>query len=117
GLVIGYVQSGKTLSFTSLAALARDNQFRLVILLAGTTNNLVEESYDRLKDDLDIDENREWKLFSTQQKGFQQEELDRVNMELARWRRGNRRARTVLIVSMKQHQHLDNLAKLLSASD
>lgn len=117
GLVIGYVQSGKTLSFTSLAALARDNQYRLVILLAGTTNNLVEQSSSRLKDDLDIDGTREWKLFSTQQKGFQQSELDRVNMELARWRRGNPRARTILIVSMKQHQHLDNLATLLSASD
>ena len=117
GLVIGYVQSGKTLSFTSLAALARDNQYRLVILLAGTTNNLVEQSHSRLKDDLDIESTREWKLFSTQQKGFQQSELDRVNMELARWRRGNRRARTILIVSMKQHQHLDNLATLLSDSD
>ncbi len=117
GLVIGYVQSGKTLSFTSLAALARDNQYRLVILLAGTTNNLVEQSHSRLKDDLDIEGTREWKLFSTQQKGFQQSELDRVNMELARWRRGNPRARTILIVSMKQHQHLDNLATLLSDSD
>lgn len=117
GLVIGYVQSGKTLSFTSLAALARDNQYRLVILLAGTTNNLVEQSHSRLKDDLNIEGTREWKLFSTQQKGFQQSELDRVNMELARWRRGNSRARTVLIVSMKQHQHLDNLATLLSDAD
>ncbi len=117
GLVIGYVQSGKTLSFTSLAALARDNQYRLVILLAGTTNNLVEQSHSRLKEDLDIEGTREWKLFSTQQKGFQQSELDRVNMELARWRRGNPRARTILIVSMKQHQHLDNLATLLSDSD
>lgn len=117
GLVIGYVQSGKTLSFTSLAALARDNKFRLVILLAGTTNNLVEQSHARLKEDLDTDGNREWKVFSTQQKGFQQSELDRVNMELARWRRGNPRARTILIVSMKQHQHLDNLASLLSATD
>ena len=61
GLVIGYVQSGKTLSFTSLAALARDNRFRLVILLAGTTNNLVEQSFDRLKGDLDIAGTREWK--------------------------------------------------------
>jgi len=117
GLIIGYVQSGKTLSFTSLAALARDNRYRLVILLAGTTNNLVEQSHSRLKDDLDIEGTREWKLFSTQQKGFQQSELDRVNMELARWRRGNPRARTILIVSMKQHQHLDNLATLLSDSD
>ena len=117
GLVIGYVQSGKTLSFTSLTVLARDNRYRLVILLAGTTNNLVEQSFERLKHDLDINQNREWKLFTTQQKGFQKTELDRVNAELARWRRGNPRARTILIVSMKQHQHLDNLANLLSEAD
>ena len=117
GLVIGYVQSGKTLSFTGLAALARDNRFRLVILLAGTTNNLVEQSYDRLKGDLGIAGAREWNLFTTQQKAFQQSEVDRVNTELARWRRGSRRVRTILIVSMKQHQHLDNLAKLLAKSD
>src|ERR1700722_6047873 len=39
-LVVGYVQSGKTLSFTTLASLARDNGYGAVILLAGTTNNL-----------------------------------------------------------------------------
>lgn len=117
GLVIGYVQSGKTLSFTGLSALARDNQFRLVILLAGTTNNLVEQSFDRLKGDLGIAGTREWNLFTTQQKAFQQSEVERVNTELARWRRGSPRARTILIISMKQHQHLDNLAKLLSKSD
>ncbi len=117
GLVIGYVQSGKTLSFTSLAALARDNRFRLVILLAGTTNNLVEQSFDRLKGDLDTAGTREWNLFTTQQKAFQQSEVERVNTELARWRRGSPRARTIMIVSMKQHQHLDNLARLLGGSD
>ena len=116
GLVIGYVQSGKTLSFTSLAALARDNRFRLVILLAGTTNNLVEQSFDRLKGDLNIRGAREWNLFTTQQKAFQQSEVDRVNKELASWRRGSPRARTIMIVSMKQHQHLANLAKLLGDS-
>ncbi len=117
GLVIGYVQSGKTLSFTSLSALARDNGYRLVILLAGTTNNLVEQSFERLKQDLDIAGAREWNLFTTQQKAFQKDEVARVNTGLANWRRGNPRARTILIVSMKQHQHLDNLAKLLSDSN
>lgn len=117
GLVIGYVQSGKTLSFTSLAASARDNGYRFVILLAGTTNNLVEQSYERIKKDLDIDGTREWKLLSTQQSGFQSAELDRVNMELSKWRRGSSRARTILIVTMKQHQHLENLAKLLAQID
>lgn len=117
GLIIGYVQSGKTLSFTGLTALARDNKFQLVILLAGTTNNLVEQSYDRIRSDLEIDTNRQWKLFSTQQKGFQTGELERVQSELTKWQRGNSRARTVLIVCMKQHNHLDNLAKLLSKLD
>lgn len=117
GLVIGYVQSGKTLSFTGLTALARDNKFQLVILLAGTTNNLVEQSYDRIRSDLEIDTNRQWKLFSTQQKGFQTGELERVQSELTKWQRGSSRARTVLIICMKQHQHLDNLAKQLSKLD
>ena len=33
-LVVGYVQSGKTLSFTTLASLAQDNGFGVVVLLA-----------------------------------------------------------------------------------
>lgn len=117
GLVIGYVQSGKTLSFTSLAALARDNQYRLVILLAGTTNNLVEQSYNRLKSDLNIDRTRQWNLFTTQRNAFQKSEVDRVNTELQRWQNKSPRARTILIVSMKQHRHLDNLTTLLSELD
>ncbi|QKT03391.1 hypothetical protein HUS23_06030 [Ectothiorhodospiraceae bacterium 2226] len=117
GLVIGYVQSGKTLSFTSLTALARDNGYRLVILLAGTTNNLVEQSFDRLKNDLDVAGAREWNVFTTQMKAFQESEVRRVDKELGAWRRKSARARTIIIVSMKQHQHLDNLTKLLAGSD
>lgn len=37
GLVVGYVQSGKTLSFTTLSALASQNGFNLIIIIAGTT--------------------------------------------------------------------------------
>src|SRR4051794_40872327 len=35
GLVTGYVQSGKTMSFTTVAALARDNGYRIIIIVAG----------------------------------------------------------------------------------
>lgn len=55
-LVVGYVQSGKTLSFTTLASLARDNGYGAVILLAGTTNNLKQQSQNRLEKDLGLDE-------------------------------------------------------------
>src|SRR6185503_7525536 len=36
GLVVGSVQSGKTMSITTVTALARDNDFRCVVVLAGT---------------------------------------------------------------------------------
>ena len=48
GLVIGYIQSGKTTSFITLAALARDNGYRIVIVIAGTTKPLFSQTRDRL---------------------------------------------------------------------
>lgn len=51
-LVVGYVQSGKTMSFTGLTALAKDNGYRVVIYLAGTKENLVNQTADRLTKDL-----------------------------------------------------------------
>src|SRR6476659_8165634 len=55
GLVVGYVQSGKTLSFTALMAMARDNGFPLVILLAGTKQNLHQQTAGRLASDLRVE--------------------------------------------------------------
>lgn len=51
-LVVGRVQSGKTMSFTSVIALARDNGFPLVVVLAGTKKNLLEQTVNRLQNDL-----------------------------------------------------------------
>lgn len=54
GLVLGRVQSGKTMSFTGVTALAHDNGFPLVIILAGTKNNLVGQTTSRLSRDLEL---------------------------------------------------------------
>ena len=55
GLVVGYVQSGKTLSFTTVAALACDNRFPLIIVLSGTKRNLYSQTVKRLRHDLDLE--------------------------------------------------------------
>src|SRR5712691_3918774 len=55
GLVVGYVQSGKTLSFTTVIGLARDNGFPLVIVVGSNKNNLLTQSHQRLLKDLDVD--------------------------------------------------------------
>ena len=51
-LVVGEVQSGKTMSFTALTALAHENGFPLVIVLAGTKDQLLIQTADRLTKDL-----------------------------------------------------------------
>lgn len=52
GLVVGYVQSGKTANFTSLIAKAADVGYRLVIVLSGIDNGLRRQTQIRLNKEL-----------------------------------------------------------------
>ncbi|MEU9635199.1 Z1 domain-containing protein [Streptomyces tendae] len=57
GLVVGYVQSGKTANFTGVAAKAIDAGYRLVIILGGTLNLLRAQTQRRLDMELIGQEN------------------------------------------------------------
>ncbi|HET9896503.1 MAG TPA: Z1 domain-containing protein [Streptosporangiaceae bacterium] len=52
GLVVGYVQSGKTANYTAVMAKAADAGYRLFIVLSGLHNNLRRQTQVRLTDDL-----------------------------------------------------------------
>lgn len=52
GLVLGYVQSGKTSNYTALIAKAADSGYRLIIVLAGMDNGLRLQTHRRLKREL-----------------------------------------------------------------
>jgi hypothetical protein len=52
GLVLGFVQSGKTANYTALAAKAADAGYRLVIVLSGIDNGLRRQTNLRLKKEL-----------------------------------------------------------------
>jgi hypothetical protein len=52
GLVLGFVQSGKTANFTALAAKAADTGYKLVIVLSGIDNGLRRQTNVRLKREL-----------------------------------------------------------------
>ena len=56
GLILGRVQSGKTSSFTAVSALAHDNGFKMIIVIAGTSHLLVEQTTERLEKDLGLTE-------------------------------------------------------------
>jgi hypothetical protein len=52
GLVVGYVQSGKTANFTGVIAKAIDAGYRLIIVLTGTIDMLREQTQRRLDKEL-----------------------------------------------------------------
>lgn len=64
GLVVGYVQSGKTANMTAVIAKAVDAGFRMIIILAGTTNKLREQTQKRLVDDVVDRDPETWHLLT-----------------------------------------------------
>lgn len=115
GIVIGYVQSGKTLSFTTLTALARDNNYQIVIVIAGTSISLVNQSTNRLSVDLrlNVRYDRKWTLL---QNPNAREDRETIETTLTQWADNtfpNERCRTILITVMKHGSHLGNLTNVL----
>lgn len=54
GLVVGYVQSGKTANFSALIAKSFDAGYRVVIVLSGLHNTLRRQTQLRLEDELGL---------------------------------------------------------------
>lgn len=119
GLVFGYVQSGKTLSFTTLTALARDNNYQIVIVLAGISKNLVNQSFKRLQNDLDINQgfHRKWVMLNNPKDPVRNpQDKNTIQRELQNWKKPHTPddfKKTLLITVMKNTSHLKNLLAVL----
>ena len=61
GLALGYVQSGKTSSMTTLIAQAADQGYRVVVALLGGTNILLEQNQTRIRETLQIDQRTDYR--------------------------------------------------------
>ena len=112
GIVIGYVQSGKTLSFTTLSALARDNNYQIIVVIAGISTPLVSQSTQRLSNDLRLNTrfDRKWTLL---QNPSRRDHAETIETTLAQWADATfprERCRTLLITVMKNTSHLNSLA-------
>ncbi|MGH9822245.1 MAG: Z1 domain-containing protein, partial [Blastocatellia bacterium] len=113
-LVIGYIQSGKTTSFTTVAALARDNGYRLIIVITGITRNLFAQSSNRLEKDLRVRErpDRPWQFLSNPKSRPDVKQRIAAALQRKDTLPGVSK-QTVLISVMKNATHLNNLIKLL----
>src|SRR6266542_4014249 len=113
GLVLGYVQSGKTMSFTTVTALARDNGYRLIIVSTGLTRNLFNQSRERLERDLRLTERRDRQWFFFHNPRSRPDVLQSIQMALEDDDDDLPGASkpTVLIAVMKNGTWLDHLRR------
>ncbi len=112
GIAIGYVQSGKTMSFTTLTALALDNGFRIVIYFAGIKVNLLEQTTKRLKKDLhtDGDNARFFKVYQSPSVS------DNVHGKIQSALRLNHKP-AILITVLKHYKHIEELTKIFKTAE
>lgn len=117
GLVVGRVQSGKTLSYEGVISLARDNDFAVIVVISGISNPLLAQGEGRLKKDLSKTGSDDWLFLSP---AADQQAADHVERELARIRnnwtnQSTRRAwkQTAVVVLLKNYNRIRDLAGTL----
>lgn len=114
GLIVGRVQSGKTTSFKALSMMAFDNNFELIILLAGRTNNLIEQNINafiELKDSISdkfnigyVSKPKEW------------EAIISTNIQRIRGF-GSMRAMPLILITNKHAGHISKISQELRKSN
>ena len=108
GLVIGKIQSGKTTSFTSVLALARDNDYKIAIIIAGRTNLLLKQTFERLNKDLSIDNDLN---ISVNKDAY---ERDLADVLIRQLNRRQKKSRLFVIPVLKHQDHLKKIKDHLS---
>lgn len=119
GLVVGYVQSGKTMSMTTVTSLARDNGCRIIVLLAGVTTNLLRQNASRFRETLRAAaEGREhWLIINSEDGKNRGSDAQTLRQAVTEWHDRSIPAeeqRTLFLAVLKNHAHLDWLRALLA---
>lgn len=117
GLVVGQVQSGKTMSYEALICLARDNDVALVIVISGISTILLDQGQGRLGEDLSSAAPGVWHFLvnPTLEDGSSGRILESLLTDWADEDVPPGRRRTAVISVLKNHRHLSNLSRLLAS--
>jgi hypothetical protein len=117
GMVVGYVQSGKTANYTELMSKAADCGYRVIIILAGTLNSLRNQTQSRLDKDFigkstvtkktvgvgEIDSSRIPACFTTSAADFSQKVANQISVGIGDLKE------PVLLVIKKHPKSIENL--------
>lgn len=106
GLALGKVQSGKTGSFISLGALAFDNKYRIVIVIAGTKKNLLEQNRKRINKQLNLEYRTDRKIASLSTSSrISEVQAQQVRAILES-------GSNILLTVLKHHDHINHIASI-----
>ena len=108
-IAVGYIQSGKTLSYTTLSTLASDNGYRIIIYLTGITTSLGDQTYSRIRKDLHANDSDYYAIFEDKAKYSRSDEL-KIRKQLS-----YAPSTTLLFPIMKHYLHINNLAKMFES--
>jgi hypothetical protein len=109
GLVVGYVQSGKTMSLTCVSSLARDNGYGHIIILCGVTKELFKQNMKRVVKDLIEPGKMAFLAKETPRKS--EGAFYRGKFRLFKQSKGKNA--TVVTFLLKHSSHINNLASIL----
>lgn len=114
GLVIGEIQSGKTLSMTSVSAMAKDNGFGIIIVMSGNVTPLASQTAERIMGEL---EGRKWiKIINNPSEQWRSEhylnEVKNFANSFNDTSISKDRKRSLLIVTFKNPARINQLASL-----
>lgn len=116
GVVVGQVQSGKTLSYETVIALAHDSGVPLVVVISGISNPLLEQGAGRLHDDLSLAADHAWTFLKNPSSDDPTSESI-LRTLLDEWNDEDvpvTLRRTAVISVLKHHGQLRKLATLLT---
>lgn len=107
GILIGKVQSGKTSNFISLASLAFDNGYEIVIILGGNTLQLLQQNAKRISDAFNVNSEKLTVLKTDNNKML-------INSDIIKEFIENKRK--IIIVGLKHYKHISQISKIFDNS-
>ncbi len=107
GIVIGKVQSGKTSNFISVLALAFDNKYDVAVVLGGNTLELLKQNATRIQSAFNVGPEKLTVLKTNDNKSLINPDRIREFVE---------NGRKVIIVGLKHHKHIGQIAEIFDNS-
>lgn len=112
GLAIGKVQSGKTSNYISLTALAFDNGYDIVIIFGGTTNVLLQQTYERILDNFDVVKRRDERCLtvvstSNNFNNYSAEDIENLH----------RSGKKIIITALKSYGRIQQVVSILKKAN